>query len=64
MEDLKDCPFCGIKPTIHYNFGRIYIECNNSDCLIQPSTFLKSKKTTDLKDPLKRWNTRPSEQSN
>lgn len=54
--ELKGCPFCGMRPVVSELFGKLVIRCNTSGC-IQPDTFLHLE-TTDLKIAAKMWNTR------
>lgn len=59
--ELKNCPFCSSTPTIKYFRNRLYIQCENDKCLVQPSTFLRGKEGTDFKHALKTWNKRQDE---
>lgn len=56
-EELKSCPFCGVRPHIDFKFGQLSIDCRNDKCAIKPSTWLYhgSKGFDNL---LKIWNKR------
>ena len=57
MELLKPCPFCGGRADLRYSFDKALVECTNTKCKLQPSTWLHVK--TDSIDKLvKIWNTR------
>ncbi len=56
-EDLKPCLFCKHYPSIRYTFGKLVIECSNTKCGLQPSTWLHSK-TNNIAKLVKIWNTR------
>ncbi|MBN6836287.1 Lar family restriction alleviation protein [Staphylococcus epidermidis] len=57
IQGIKPCPFCGGRADLRYSINRALIECANSKCKIQPSTWLRVD--TDSVDKLvKIWNTR------
>lgn len=61
MNLIKPRPFCGGRADIRYYFDKALIECTNTKCKIQPSTWLRVK--TDSVDKLvKMWNTRKLEE--
>lgn len=54
---LKPCPFCGGRADLRYTINKALIECTNSKCKLQPSTWLHVD--TDSVDKLVDiWNTR------
>jgi len=63
VQEIKPCPFCGGRADIRYSINRALIECTNSKCKIQPSTWLHVE--TDSVDKLvKIWNTRKFKEDN
>ncbi|WFG34085.1 hypothetical protein F10086_163 [Staphylococcus phage vB_SauM_JDF86] len=61
MELIKPCPFCGGKADIRYYFDKASIECTNTKCRIQPSTWLHVE-TDSVNKLVKIWNTRRLEE--
>ena len=62
MNLIKPCPFCGGRADMRYSFDKALIECTNTKCKIQPSTWLRVE--TDSVDKLvKIWNTRNYEEN-
>ena len=63
MEELKPCPFCGVKPVINkmkrktHSNGDEYqdskVRCNGGRCFVRPSVT-----GHDHKDATFKWNTR------
>lgn len=54
---LKPCLFCGGRADLRYAINRALIECTNTKCKLQPSTWLHVD--TDSVDKLvKIWNGR------
>jgi hypothetical protein len=39
--DIKPCPFCGKQARLNYSLGKAYISCDNTNCKIKPSTWLR-----------------------
>ena len=54
--NIDDCPFCGGRPQRLYGVenDKYWIWCNNSKCLIQPTTPMYKNKGSDIKA----WNKR------
>lgn len=40
MDLIKPCPFCGGRADMRYSIDKALIECTNTKCKIQPSTWL------------------------
>ena len=58
---LKHCPFCGGHADLRYTINRALIECTNTKCKLQPSTWLHVD--TDSVDKLVNiWNQRKYEE--
>lgn len=58
---LKPCPFCGGRADLRYTINRALIECTNTKCKLQPSTWLHVE--TDSVDKLVNiWNSRKYEE--
>ena len=58
---LKECPFCGSMPIIRYVQERPLIECGNSKCHTQPSTWFYVK-TDSFKKLVYAWNKRKGDE--
>ena len=58
---IKPCPFCGGRADMRYSFDKALIECTNTKCKIQPSTWLRVK-TDSVNKLVKIWNTRNYEE--
>ena len=61
MELLKPCPFCGGRADMRYSIDKALIECTNTKCKIQPSTWLVVE-TDSVSKLIKIWNTRNNEE--
>ena len=66
---LYSCPWCGQLPEIkkilschdsHYNYHKISVKCNNSECLMQPETpafdSISMPEETAIKKAINIWN--------
>ena len=56
-EDLKPCPFCGGRADLRYTINKALIECTNTKCKLQPSTWLHVD-TDSVGRLVKIWNQR------
>lgn len=61
VELLKPCPFCGGRADMRYSLDKALIECINTKCKIQPSTWL-GVETDSVSKLVKIWNTRNYEE--
>lgn len=58
---LKPCPFCGGRADMRYAINKALIECTNTKCKIQPSTWL-CVETDSVNKLVNIWNTRKYEE--
>lgn len=59
---IKPCPFCGGRADLRYSFDKAFIECTNTKCKLQPSTWLRVE-TDSVNKLVKIWNTRNYEEN-
>lgn len=57
MADLfKPCPFCQSPTRVRETFGRLVAGCMNTECKIQPDTWLNQHVFYDVRKLAKFWN--------
>lgn len=59
-EELKPCPWCGVKPDIQEIGGSLFISCKNPKCFMRPDTWL-TKGNHSINKQIKLWNRRDYE---